>query len=488
MTQIRIPKPISHQKMQDLANLPLFHKLQNRRIIVAGHEVGAMWKAELLAATGAHIDLFLGVEINQEHKRVFDKIENVILHERKWMDGDFQNRALAVCQSVSNDDAVAFVAAARKNSVLVNIIDKPEFCDFTFGAIVNRSPLVIGISTDGASPALGQELRGRLETMLPQKIANWLKTAADWRPTIKKSNLDSKQKRDFWHRFAKKALDAKGQEPDDGLLETLISQTPKSEGNVCLVGAGPGNPELLTIGALRALQAADVVLVDDLVSQDIIDFVRREADIISVGKRGHKPSNTQASIIQTMIDHAKAGKNVVRLKGGDVLVFGRATEEIKACEAEGIPIKLIPGITTAQGVAASLGISMTDREYSHKVQYITGSGKNGTLPDGINFDAIADKHTTTFVYMPRHTINQFVQKVIQSGLLPETPAAIIIDATRQGQRNIITNIAKIPQAFSDIEYDRPEILIIGDVLKNSNAFQEAVTGFEDSTKMPAYEM
>ena len=487
MTQIRIPKPISHQKMQDLANLPLFHKLNNRRIIVAGHEVGAMWKAELLAATGAHIDLFLGIPINQEHKRVFDKIENVILHERRWHKDDLKNSALAVCQSISNEDAIAFITAARENSVLVNIIDKPEYCDFTFGAIVNRSPLVIGISTDGASPALGQELRGRLEIMLPQKIANWLNLAATWRPKIKKSNLEPKQKRDFWHIFARKALEANIQEPNDELLESLLMQTPSNEGNVSLVGAGPGDPELLTIGALRALQSADVVLVDDLVSQDIIDFVRREADIISVGKRGHKPSNSQDSIIKTMIDHAKAGKNVVRLKGGDVLVFGRATEEIKACEAQGIPIKIIPGITTAQGVAASLGISMTDREYSYKVQYITGSGKNGSLPQGINFDAIADKHATTFVYMPRHTINVFVEKALQSGISRETPAAIIINATRQGQKNIITTIAQIPHCFAEIEYDRPEILIIGDVLKNSNAYHEAMANFKETQKAPELE-
>jgi uroporphyrin-III C-methyltransferase/precorrin-2 dehydrogenase/sirohydrochlorin ferrochelatase len=472
MTEVRIPKPISHQKMQDLAVLPLFHKLKNHNIIVAGHEVGAMWKAELLAATGANINLFLGAPINEEHKRVFDKIENVILYERKWHKDDMKSCAIAVCQSVSEDDAVSFVAVAKANSVPVNIIDRPEFCDFTFGAIVNRSPLVIGISTDGASPALGQELRGRLEVMLPQKIANWLKLAALWRPKIKALKIESGFKRNFWHNFAKKALDDGGQTPNDKTLEDLLTQNPKHQGRVSLVGAGPGDPELLTIGALRALQSADVILVDDLVSPEIIDFARREADIISVGKRGHKPSNTQDSIIKKMLEHAKAGKNVVRLKGGDVLVFGRATEEIRACEAEGIPIKIIPGISAAQGVAASLGISMTDREYSRKVQYITGSGRNGGLPDDINFQAIADKYTTTFVYMPRHTANEFVEKAIANGLSPQTPAAIIVGATRAGQRNIITNIKKIPKTFASFKYNDPEILIIGDVLKNSNIYKQ----------------
>ena len=475
MTKERAPRKISHQKMRDLAVLPLFYRLKDRSVIVAGHDVGALWKTELLAATGAKVDLFLGQKLNAEHERIFGNLDNVKVHERAWQKSDLFERALAVAQSISDNDAISFVAAAKEYGVPVNIIDRPKISDFQFGAIVNRSPLVIGISTDGAAPAMGKELRGRLETLLPQKLADWLKMAAKWRPKVKALGLDFNQKRDFWHQFAKTAIDNPLKIPTDAIMSDLLRQTPETKGFVTIAGAGPGDPELLTLGTLRAMQTADVILVDDLVSQEILDFARREADIISVGKRAHKPSTPQKSIIELMIEHAKNGKNVLRLKGGDSLIFGRATEEIQACEQAGVQFKLIAGISAAQGVSAALGISMTDREYSRRVQFVTGSGKRGGLPPEIDFGAIADKDAATFVYMPRTTSENFVAKAIANGLSPRTPAAIICDGTRASQKVFITTIREIPQLFKDIELGGPEIMVIGNVLRNSPFYKQSVS-------------
>lgn len=465
--ETRSPEYKTPTKMQPLAVLPLFHKLEGRKVIVAGHGNGAVWKAELIAATGAEVLLLIGQEPTEYAQNILDNSQNLIKYEtRKWEESDLKGAALAIAESSSDEDAISFVAAARKYFVPVNIIDRPEFCEFQFGAIVNRSPLVIGISTDGASPALGQNLRGRFEAMLPAPIANWVKKAQEWRPLIKEKELDFGARRAFWHRFAAKALLEPTRIPNDKDLDDLVGGAGETIGEVALVGAGPGNAELLTLKAVRALQRAEIVLFDDLVSQEVLDFARREAEFISVGKRGRKPSTPQADICKLLVEYAKQGKYVVRIKGGDSLIFGRATEEINACHEHNIKIEIIPGITTAQGAAASLGISLTDRDYAQRVQFITGAGKQGGLPPEINFAAIADKDVTSFIYMPRGTIENFVTEAIKNGLDENTPAAIIIDATRAKQKNHFTELKNLPVLFQTIELDGPELVMIGNVLQN----------------------
>lgn len=466
MNESRLPKRVAPVKMQELAVLPLFYKLEGKKVLIAGSGFSALWKTELVAATGANISLFLGSEINDEHRRVFENLSNVTIFERKWQDNDFENCILAIYESHGDEDAIEFLTAAKKYNLPVNIIDKPKYCDFQFGAIVNRSPLVIGISTDGASPALGQQLRGRLELMLPQTIIRWLEKAKELRPIFKAKNVEFNKRRSFWHRFAKKSLDDSSIEPSDELINELLEGDEDLKGQVVLIGAGPGDPDFLTIGAMRALQMAEVILFDDLVSKEVLDFARREATFIAVGKRGSKPSTPQEDITKLIVKYAKEGKYVVRVKGGDALVFGRATEEIEACYEAGIPVKLVSGISAAQGAAASLGISLTDREYSQRVQFITGAGRKGGLPPEVNFDAVADENVTTFVYMPRATCNMFVEKSIAHGLPKDTPAAIIVDCTRKTQKNYIATVSDLPSIFASFEADGPELVMIGNVLKN----------------------
>ena len=234
----------------------------------------------------------------------------------------------------------------------VNVIDKPKFCDFAFGAIVNRSPLVIGISTDGAAPVFGQAIRAKLEAMIPRGFARWAEPRGAGAATCKASGLSFNGRRRFWQLFTAHAVRHPDHEPEQADYRPAAGRDrePKAQrveqGSVTLVGAGPGDPELLTLRAVRALQSADVILFDDLVSPEVLDFARREAKKMLVGKTGHGPSCKQDEINALMVGLAKSGRRVVRLKGGDPMIFGRAGEEIAACRKAGIAVEAIPGIAT----------------------------------------------------------------------------------------------------------------------------------------------
>ena len=309
-----------------------------------------------------------------------------------------------------------FAAAARAAGVPVNVIDRPAFCDFSFGAIVNRSPLVIGISTDGASPVFGQAIRAKIEALIPKGFARWADAARAWRPRVQALALPFRGRRNFWERFTERAVAAPNAAPTDADLDALLAPTPAANsGSVILVGAGPGDPELLTLRAVRALQSADVILFDDLVAPDILDFARREAKKMLVGKTGHAPSCKQDDINALMIALAKAGRRVVRLKGGDPMIFGRADEEIAACRAAAIAVEVVPGITTAQGAASRLLVSLTHRGKARRVQYLTGHGRDGKLPADIDWASVADPAVTTVVYMPTKTLPALVANAVQAG-------------------------------------------------------------------------
>lgn len=249
----------------------------------------------------------------------------------------------------------------------------------------------------------------------------------------------------------------------------MITDFPHKTGSVTLVGAGPGDPELLTIKAVRALQAADVILYDDLVSNEVLDLARRKAKRLLVGKKGHGPSCKQADINALMVKLALQGRNVVRLKGGDPLIFGRASEEMEACRMAGIPASIIPGISAAQGAAASLGLSLTERRIARRLQYLTGHGEDGRLPRDINWAAIADPLATTVVYMPRHTLAEFVAGALANGLAAGTPAAAIINATRSDERILDATVATLPTALAAVPPGGATLVMIGAILHHRKA-------------------
>ncbi len=260
---------------------------------------------------------------------------------------------------------------------------------------------------------------------MPLGLSAWAKAAKTWRGRLKERVPSFGDRRAFWQRFARAAWAEPDRKPTDADFDILLTAQPEQKGRVTLVGAGPGDPELLTLKAVRALQSATVILYDNLVGADVLELARREAKRISVGKSAHGPSCKQTDINDLMLKLASDGENVVRLKGGDPMIFGRATEEIDACRAAGIEISVIPGISAAQGAAASLLTSLTERKHARRVQFVTGHGADGKLPTDIDWISVADRKVTTVLYMPRKTLGEFVRKALAKGLDPATPAVAI---------------------------------------------------------------
>jgi len=466
-------------QMQPLARLPVFFSLTDKRAVVAGGSAAAAWKVELLSAAGAAVDVYANNASDELLAVAAEPPQGaIVIHCRAWQPSDLDGAALAV-GAFEDGEAERFAAVARAAGVPVNLIDKPAFCDFSFGSIVNRSPLVVGISTDGAAPVFGQAIRAKLEALIPQGFARWAEAARRWRPQVQALGLSFHDRRKFWERFTERAVRQPERVPDNADLDALLAEAKAvpatSTGSVVLVGAGPGDAELLTLRAVRALQSADVILYDDLVAADVLDFARREAKKLLVGKTGHKPSCKQEEINELMITLAKAGRRVVRLKGGDPMIFGRAGEEIEACHAAGLPVEVVPGISAAQGAAARLGVSLTHRSVARRLQFVTGHGSDGKLPVDIDWLALADPAATTVVYMPTRTLAALAEQAAAHGLDAKTPAVAVIRATREDEVVVADTIAALPARLAAATPDGPVIVMIGQVFAECLAARAAQT-------------
>jgi uroporphyrin-III C-methyltransferase/precorrin-2 dehydrogenase/sirohydrochlorin ferrochelatase len=455
--------------MGALARLPVFFALADKRAVLAGGNAAAAWKAELLSAAGAAVDVY-AEDVSDELLAVAAEAPRgpIIIHRRTWDAADLAGAALVVGALEDDHEAARLATAARAAGVPVNVVDKPAFCDLSFGAIVNRSPLVIGISTDGAAPVFGQAVRAKLEALIPRGFARWAQAARAWRPRVQALKLSFHDRRTFWERFTARAVASPESAPSEADFAALLSEVNgadvgKRTGSVMLVGAGPGDPELLTLRAVRALQSADVILFDDLVAPEVLDFARREAKKMLVGKTGHGPACKQDEINALMTTLAKAGRRVVRLKGGDPMIFGRAGEEIAACDAAGIAVEVIPGISAAQGAAARLGVSLTHRSLARRLQYVTGHGADGRLPADIDWTSLADPAATTIVYMPVRTLAALTDKALAAGLDPATPAVAVARATRADEAIIAATIADLPAQLVAEAPRGPVLVMIGRV-------------------------
>jgi uroporphyrin-III C-methyltransferase/precorrin-2 dehydrogenase/sirohydrochlorin ferrochelatase len=454
--------------MRGLACLPIFVSLAGKRVVLAGSTNAVLWKAELCQAAGARLDVF-SADPCPGLVALARRCPLVGLVSRRIEPEDFRGAALAIVEAESAAEAAEFQVSARVAGVAVNVIDKPRFSDFQFGAIVDRSPLVIGISTDGGAPVLAQAIRGRLEALLPREIKLWAQIAKVWREKLKLLDTPAKTRRRFWELFSRKALVARHR-PFEADLAMLLAEAETGTavaGSVALVGAGPGDPELLTLKALRALQSADVVLYDDLVSPAIVDMARREAEKIPVGKRGYKPSCRQDHIVSRLVSLARQGKRVVRLKGGDPLIFGRANEEIAALRAACIPIEIIPGVTAALGAAAGLQISLTARDKARRLQFITGHAHDGKLPGDIDWQALCDPRASTAVYMGVKTLELLAGRLLANGMDPSTPALLVERATCPDERHIFGTIENLAAKVARAEPSGPCVILIGETFADA---------------------
>jgi uroporphyrin-III C-methyltransferase/precorrin-2 dehydrogenase/sirohydrochlorin ferrochelatase len=472
----RRPDETRQTRLGALATLPVFYRLHGKRVVVSGGGDAAAWKAELLAATGALVDVYAPAP--GEHLRdLAQDAPNVRIVARAVAADDLVGAAMALADADSEAEAERFHGWAKSAGVPVNVIDEPGWSDFQFGSIVERSPLVIAISTDGGAPVFGQALRTRIETMLPEGFRRWAQAAKAWRPRVSELKLGFQARRRLWERFTRLAFDEPQRTPTDADLEQLIAQS-KSEasgqaqaerqmGSVVLVGAGPGDPELLTLRAVRALQSADDILYDDLVLPGTLELGRREARKIAVGKRGYKPSCTQEDITAMLVSLAREGRRVVRLKGGDPMIFGRAGEEIVALRAAGIPVEVVPGVTAAAAAAASIQASLTERVRARRVQFITAHARDSRLPEDLDWRALADPGATTAVYMGLKTLEPLAARLIREGLPAQTPAVIVERVSWHGERHVAGTIARLPQLALEAGLTGPCLVLIGVALEGA---------------------
>jgi uroporphyrin-III C-methyltransferase/precorrin-2 dehydrogenase/sirohydrochlorin ferrochelatase len=330
-------------RLQKLARLPVFFALQGKRVLIGGASAAAAWKAELLSATGASVEVY-AADPSEELRAVAANPPNgqVTLYARACTPADFTGAALAIGACDSEQEAAHFAQAARAAGVPVNVIDKPEFCDFAFGSIVNRSPLVIGISTDGAAPVFAQAIRGKLEALIPAGFANWAEAARRWRPAVKSSGLSFELRRRFWQLFTARAMAQPAEMPAQSQYRTFLAEAAegasRADGSITLIQIG-AEADLMTLRGARALQAADVVMFDDAVTSEILDFARREAKKVAVQEAALR--NAEANVWALIESYARDGRRVAYLRQS-LASFEDCERKIAAWRATGIEVRTVP--------------------------------------------------------------------------------------------------------------------------------------------------
>jgi len=455
------PKMISRSKMAPLSALPIFFNLQGKNILLVGSSERAAERAELLLAAGAKITL-VGQALNEAFIALFEEWGEKIDHfQRNWIAADLQNIRLAIAELGSEEESELFAQNALRSNVPIYILGNPKLCDFQFGEIINRSPVLVSVSTLGTAPELAQQIQLKFETLLPQSLGKWAKAAKSFRKTLNQALPRKSDHTAVWRDFARHAMT----ESAGTITQFIDSAASKflhnnSDGHVTLVGAGPGDHGLLTIQAIRALQSADIILFDKLVSNDVLSLARRETKRMLVGKRGGKASCRQDDINALMIKLAKQGKHVVRLKSGDPMIFGRAGEEISILEAEGISVQCVPGVSAAMAAASRLGVSLTHRDHAQSVKFVTAHSRAGKLPD-IDWTSCADRTTTLMVYMGAKTAPQLAKILIEKGLLPSTAVLIAKDVSGDAEDISYHHLSDLLDL--DIDRTTPVLLGIGSV-------------------------
>ncbi len=446
--------------------LPLFHNLRGARVLVVGGGEIALRKSRLLADSGAVLRV-VAPEIGAEVRELIERScgEQIL---RGYTESDLNGCVLIIAATDDEPLNAQVSADARQRGVPVNVVDAPALCSVIFPAIVDRSPLVIAVSSGGDAPVLARLIRAKLETWIPPTYGHLAGLAARFRHQVKGLFPNVQQRRAFWEdvfqgAIADRQLAGQGAEAERLLQAKIDGDAPATTGEVYLVGAGPGDPDLLTFRALRLMQQADVVLYDRLVAPAILDLCRRDADRVYVGKQRADHALPQDQINQQLVDLAKQGKRVVRLKGGDPFIFGRGGEEIEELAAHGIPFQVVPGITAASGCAAYAGIPLTHRDHAQSVRFVTGHLKNGTTD--LPWKDLVSPSQTLVLYMGLIGLPVICEQLIKHGRSADTPAALIQQGTTVNQRVFTGTLANLPQLVAEHEVHAPTLVIVGEVVK-----------------------
>ena len=459
---------------------PLFLKLTNQHCLVVGAGEVASRKIEILKKTGAHITVVaeeIGDSVSNMHKPL-----NLCIKQKSFSEDDVKGMRLVVSATNDRQTNERVAAAAQALTIPVNVVDNPDLCSFIFPAIVDRSPLILAVSSGGASPVLARMIRAKIESTIPASYGRLAQFAEDFRLTVKQKIKQPSQRRIFWENILRghvaELVFAGRTEEAEREFNTRLQNVEQSDkkGEVYLIGAGPGDPDLLTFRALRLMQQADVVVYDRLVSPEILDMARRDAERIYVGKQRSHHSLPQESINELLADLASSGKRVARLKGGDPFIFGRGGEEIETLMQRGIAFQVVPGITAASGCASYAGIPLTHRDHAQSCTFVTGHLKDGSI--NLNWKQLASPNQTIVIYMGLVGLQHICQALIEHGCPPEHPIAIIQQGTTPSQRVITGTLSDISFKVEDADIKPPTLIIVGTVVK----LREKLSWFESNIK------
>jgi uroporphyrin-III C-methyltransferase / precorrin-2 dehydrogenase / sirohydrochlorin ferrochelatase len=446
---------------------PVFFDLTAQRVLVVGGGEVALRKVALLERSGASVFLVAPEVLPELKQRAAEGLMNLAIREFAPADLDGARLVIVATSRRAVNRWIASLSEAR--GIPVNVVDDREASRFIVPAIIDRDPVLVAISTGGASPVLARRLRERLEAAIPKKIGSlavWLRAL---RHAARRRLRGTDERRRFFEAVVDGAAarrfiegDARGAQVIAQQLLARSAVAAKPAGEVTLVGAGPGDPELLTLKALRALQDADVILHDRLVPEGLLDMARRDAARICVGKAAGNLGSTQEEINALLIEHALKGSRVVRLKGGDPFIFGRGGEELEALAKARINFSVIPGVTAAAGCAAYAGIPLTHRDHAHSVTFVAGhADKEGREPD---WDALAKPGMTAVFYMGLARVERIATQLVAHGASATLPAAVIAQGTLLGQRVITGTLADIAAVTAGSEIQSPALLIVGNVV------------------------
>jgi uroporphyrin-III C-methyltransferase/precorrin-2 dehydrogenase/sirohydrochlorin ferrochelatase len=457
--------------------LPMFIDLHRRPVLVVGTAAAVSRKASLLARAGAVVTVIAYPAADAE-LAALAAAGTVTLVERAFVPADVAGAALIIAADGDRQLLESVAAAARAASIPVNVVDVPELSTFIMPAIVDRDPLVVAISSAGTAPVLARQIRARIEAMLPSNLGRLALFAGRFRAALHATRPDGRARRRFWEQFfpgpiAALVLAGDEQAAQERMLAEInragsglsgsgtAGSAAAMPGRVSLVGAGPGDPDLLTLKAQRRLQEADVIVYDRLVSPAIVDAGRRDADRIYVGKAKGSHARSQAEINDLLVEKARAGLRVVRLKGGDPFIFGRGGEELDHLQRPGIAADVVPGITAAAGCAAATGIPLTHRALAQAAVFVTGHGEHGE-PD-LDWAALARPQQTVVFYMGLSAAPVIAERLIAHGRSRGTPVAVVVSGTLPQQQVLTGSLGRLPQLASQAA-DGPGLIMIGEVV------------------------
>ena len=450
-----------------MKTLPIFVTLADRPVLLVGGGAPAVAKARLLLKAQARLAV-VAPTVKPQFEAWADE-GMVTIHRRAFSPEDLEGVVLAVAASGIEDVDRAVSREAQARRLQVNVVDVPALSTFIMPAIVDRDPVVIGISTHGTAPVLARRVRAMIEALLPARTGRLARFADSYRAAVRGAIGNPDSRRRFWEAFfdgpeAQAVVDGEEERARTGMLDKINrpSAHPTTAGSVSLVGAGPGDPDLLTLRAFRRLQDAEVIVFDDLVGPQVLDLARRDAERIYVGKRQGRHSRTQAEINALVAEHAAAGQRVVRLKGGDPFVFGRGGEEVEALTAAGHTVEVVPGITAAAGCAAIAGIPLTHRDHASAVTFISGRGREGA-PDP-DWTALAGGRQTVVIYMGVGAAATIAGRLIEAGRSPSTPVAVIENGTLPQQRILYSTLDGLGALVGERGVQTPSLIVIGEVV------------------------